>query len=60
MQDIKPSHYLAGASWFFVFVSALSLLGRKIPSDLTSWGLMALFLVIAVLASAVASSDRKI
>lgn len=56
---IKPSHYLAGSAWFMVFLIALMLLTRKTPSDLTSWGLMALFFVVAVLSSSVATSEKK-
>ncbi len=54
MDSIKPSHLLAGAAWLAFFAGALSMLSRNIPSDATSWVLLAIFFVVGLCASAVA------
>lgn len=55
----KPSHLLAAVTWLFVFLLAIALIFRVIPSDGLSWGLLALFFFVAVMASAVASGGSK-
>jgi uncharacterized membrane protein YhaH (DUF805 family) len=55
----KPSHLLAAVTWLFVFLLAIALIFRAIPSDGLSWGLLALFFFVAVMASAVASGGSK-
>ena len=58
MKITKFSQVLAIVSWGSLFVEGWLLILRAIPSDPLSWGFYVLFFVIAIFASAFASSKK--
>lgn len=54
----SPSHALAILAWASVFVLSWLLILRLIPSDGLSWSFFAFFLVLALVASAIASPTK--
>jgi len=55
----KPSLYLAALAWASIFALSWLLILRSIPADGLAWNFLATFVVIAILASAVASPKAK-
>lgn len=59
MKTEKPSVVLAWVSWASVFIEGWLILLRIIPADRLTWIFFAVFFVVAVFASAVASPSKK-
>lgn len=50
---------LALLAWLSIFVEVWLLILRKIPSDALSWAFFSFFMLLAIIASALATSNPK-
>lgn len=58
MNNYPPSTYLAMASWLMVFIIAVFLFLKAVPSDFVSWFFFVFFFVIALFSSAISSRSK--